>query len=103
MKDDFSKRDDISKKDNVSKITTKDGAKEDSAIAVAKQDICTHCCKVVANKDPSLLCEVCDLWYHMKCQNINKSEYKFCGRPQVSKLVLCTMSQEYDTSGKDGK
>ena len=38
---------------------------------------CPKCEKDVSGTDEALQCEICQNWYHLKCQNINKKIYKF--------------------------
>ena len=37
---------------------------------------CQDCGKSVQDKDKGLQCEVCDFWFHAKCQNISEEAYK---------------------------
>jgi PHD-finger len=41
-----------------------------------KEDRCSDCSKVVLDKEHGLQCEVCDFWYHSKCQKIDDDTYK---------------------------
>ena len=38
---------------------------------------CGHCKRVVKEDDPAMECEICEQWYHIKCQNITKMEYNY--------------------------
>ena len=38
---------------------------------------CGHCNKLVKNDSPAMECEICNLWYHIKCQGITKAEYEY--------------------------
>ena len=33
--------------------------------------------KLVKEEDPAMKCEICDQWYHIKCQNITKADYNY--------------------------
>lgn len=44
-----------------------------------KNDNCPLCSKLVSDKDLALECEVCEMWFHIKCQNLSEAEYKFIG------------------------
>ena len=33
--------------------------------------------KVVKEEDPAMKCEICEQWYHIKCQSITKLEYNY--------------------------
>ena len=35
---------------------------------------CGQCKKLVKEEDAALKCEICDQWYHIKCQNITKAD-----------------------------
>lgn len=37
---------------------------------------CGTCVKPVADQDNGVLCEICDNWYHSRCQGITESMYK---------------------------
>ena len=37
---------------------------------------CTDCGKPVQDKERGIQCEVCDFWYHAKCQQISDEAYK---------------------------
>jgi hypothetical protein len=41
------------------------------------KEICGDCNKVVHERDKGLFCEVCDFWYHAKCQNVSSETYVF--------------------------
>ena len=38
---------------------------------------CSVCTKNVKDNQPAILCSCCSIWSHNKCNNINKSDYKF--------------------------
>ena len=42
-----------------------------------EEGFCPQCSKTVKGSDSALCCEICDQWYHIKCQDISESEYKF--------------------------
>ena len=37
---------------------------------------CPECKETVSDGDDSLQCEICENWYHIGCQNVNKTTYK---------------------------
>ena len=37
---------------------------------------CGSCLKVVSDQDAGVLCEICGIWYHCRCQGISDSLYK---------------------------
>ena len=41
------------------------------------EGLCGHCKKLVKNDSPVMECEICNLWYHIKCQGITKAEYEY--------------------------
>ena len=40
------------------------------------ESICGQCKKLVKNKNPAMECEICQQWYHIKCQGITNAEYE---------------------------
>ena len=46
-------------------------------IVDSAESLCGHCNKLVKNDSPAMECEICNLWYHIKCQAINKAEYEY--------------------------
>lgn len=54
-------------------------SRKNSAAAKVKDGLCPQCKKGVTDKDLALQCEICDDWYHIKCQNIDESVYDFLG------------------------
>lgn len=38
---------------------------------------CPDCSKLVGDKDSGVKCEVCDEWFHSKCQNVPDDTYQF--------------------------
>ena len=42
-------------------------------------DICPKCSVAVTDSDSALECEICQMWYHIKCQKLTESEYNFIG------------------------
>ena len=41
------------------------------------ESLCGHCKKLVKNDSPAMECEICNLWYHIKCQGITKAENEY--------------------------
>ena len=41
---------------------------------------CKLCSKKIAKKDDALQCELCDKWFHIKCEDISEEEYTFLGK-----------------------
>ena len=64
------KEDDESKDESV--LVKTDGGKGKS-----KGANCPCCSKAVKEKDMALECEICDDWFHIKCQEISVEEYNF--------------------------
>lgn len=44
-----------------------------------KDDVCPKCDITVCDKDMALECEICEKWFHIKCQSLTEAEYKFIG------------------------
>lgn len=38
---------------------------------------CGTCALLVKDDDEALCCDICDTWYHIKCENVSKSKYSF--------------------------
>ena len=38
---------------------------------------CRICVKYVSDKDKVVQCELCDLWVHIKCNNLNYLDYRY--------------------------
>ena len=49
----------------------------DNQIEDNAESLCGHCNKVVKNDSPAMECEICSMWYHIKCQGITKAEYEY--------------------------
>ena len=39
-------------------------------------DICKVCLKSVKRSDMAILCDHCDNWIHIKCNNLDKLDYE---------------------------
>jgi len=48
-----------------------------SVNALPEKDARGDCNKVVHEREKGLLCEVCNEWYHIKCQNVSAETYSF--------------------------
>jgi PHD-finger len=48
-----------------------------SVNAQPEKNVCGDCNKVVHDREKGLLCEVCNEWYHTKCQNVSAETYSF--------------------------
>ena len=38
---------------------------------------CGKCSKLVKNEDSAMQCEICEKWFHIKCQNTTIAEYNY--------------------------
>ena len=38
---------------------------------------CKICTKNVHDKDKAVLCDLCELWIHIKCNNLNYLDYRY--------------------------
>lgn len=54
-----------------------------SATAKAKEDSCPQCKNAVSEKDMGIQCEICEDWFHAKCQGMDEAEYKFVNEHKV--------------------
>src|SRR5208282_4555928 len=37
---------------------------------------CGHCLKVVSDQDSGVMCDVCNIWFHSRCQGVTEVMYK---------------------------
>ena len=44
---------------------------------------CSECKKVVANVEKGVQCELCDLWFHSKCEGVSDETYKIMNQDKV--------------------
>jgi predicted nucleic acid-binding Zn-ribbon protein len=44
---------------------------------------CGRCNAPVTSKDKGVQCEICEVWYHSKCQGINDETYKVLQKEQT--------------------
>ena len=55
----------------------KQSAKKDKDEAAARADgKCGSCFKAVSDQEAGVLCEICGIWYHCRCQGISDPLYK---------------------------
>ena len=59
-----------------------------ATMSAKAKDECPQCKKRVQNNDMALMCEICEDWYHVKCQGLSEDEYKFLGDHKSLLLVL---------------
>ena len=57
---------------------TKPGSSKtpDDQLIDNSESLCGQCKKLVKNENPAMECEICQQWYHIKCQGITKAEYE---------------------------
>ena len=57
---------------------TKPGSSKttDDQLVDNSESLCGQCRKLVKNESPAMECEICQQWYHIKCQGIKKAEYE---------------------------
>ena len=56
---------------------------------------CGQCKKLVKEEDSAMKCEICEQWYHIKCQNITKAEYNHIQGGGASKKRAMTKLHWY--------
>jgi len=49
----------------------------------SKIEKCGGCKKNVAATDNGVMCEVCECWFHSKCQNITDDTYKLLNQERI--------------------
>lgn len=52
-----------------------------------ESDCCGKCTKEVNDSDDALECEVCEIWFHIKCENIPKMVYTFMQDNEAGKQL----------------
>ena len=58
-------------------ISKKQSARKDKDEVAAKADgKCGSCLKAVSDQEAGVLCEICGIWYHCRCQGIGDPLYK---------------------------
>lgn len=57
-----------------------------------ENDKCGHCKVVITDEDKAAACEVCDTWYHIKCEELPDSVYEYMGTEKGMRKILwyCT-------------
>ena len=62
------------------KVTPNCNSSEQSTKSVSKPDSdceCPDCSTCVKDGDLALMCEICEQWFHITCQKVNKTTYSF--------------------------
>jgi hypothetical protein len=54
---------------------------------------CPDCAKAVKDSDMALNCEICEDWYHIKCQILSEAEYKFLGEHKSIHWFCCACNK----------
>ena len=49
---------------------------------------CEQCRKLVKEDDPAMRCEICEQWFHIKCQQMTKAEYNYIQGGSSKKKAL---------------
>ena len=49
---------------------------------------CGQCRKLVSEDDPAMRCEICEQWFHIKCQQMTKAEYNYIQGGSSKKKAL---------------
>ena len=49
---------------------------------------CGQCRKLVKEDDPAMRCEICEQWFHIKCQQMTKAEYNYIQGGSAKKKAL---------------
>ena len=52
--------------------------------SVTSENVCPDCTNQVRNSDKGLMCDVCENWHHIACQQISDAKYKFLSAPENS-------------------
>ena len=55
-------------------------------VVIKKECTCPKCSKVVKDSDKALECEICDNWFHIKCEQLSDNEYKLIDEHKESNL-----------------
>lgn len=57
---------------------TKPGSSKtpDDQVVDNSESLCGQCKKLVKNENQAMECEICQQWYHIRCQGITKAEYE---------------------------
>ena len=58
-------------------------------MSVSESANCGVCSKVVSYNDNGLMCEICDRWFHSKCQDICDTLYKqICKKDNIHQGIV---------------
>jgi flagellin-like hook-associated protein FlgL len=68
----------MSRPKSVSKSTVEPESDEKKSEKKSESN-CPQCTKVVKEMDMALCCEICEEWFHIKCEGLSEAEYKFMG------------------------
>src|SRR5260221_11689392 len=55
----------------------------DSQGGTGSQEKCGVCAKAVLGKDHGLQCEICEIWFHAKCQNMTEDTYRVLNQESI--------------------
>ena len=81
------------------KIPKQQNQDESDAQSTPESDTatCRNCQKEVFEEGDALQCEICQLWFHIKCQKINAKTYKFLSSQYDQGLHLFCLVYERTT------
>ena len=79
----------------VSLLDNGDNNSEISFDSTSNPSPCGQCKKLVKEEDSAMKCEICEQWYHIKCQNITKAEYNHMQGGAASKKKAMTKLHWY--------
>jgi len=63
--------------------------KQDHSKTKHKKDECGSCKKLVGDQDTGVFCEICELWYHCRCQGIPEAMYNVLNQHNAELHWFC--------------
>ena len=86
-----------------SKQMTKPGSSKitNDQLVDNSESLCGQCRKLVKYENPAIECEICQQWYHIKCQGIKKAECE-CIKGGGKKNYLSKLHWYCQTSEENG-
>ena len=57
-------------------IDTNTSTQKAKTCSQSKDDECGQCGSIVGGRDRGIMCEICERWFHTKCQKVSEDTYK---------------------------
>jgi len=57
--------------------------KDESGQTSGEKSMCGMCKKNVGKNDKGVMCEMCEVWFHSRCQNVHEETYKLLNQDRI--------------------